>query len=129
MSIKGINHVTINVKNIKASKEFYNGILGFEFLEIVDMGDHKLTYFQIPGGARLELITYDENIEITTKSTNGGIYRHVAFEATDIKVIEEKMRHAGIEITLPITKFENLGCYVLIVNDPNGVEVEFMQKL
>lgn len=128
MFIKGINHVTINVKDIEASKGFYSGVLGFDFLEVVDMGDHKLTYFQIPGGARLELITYDRNDDISTNSTNGGIYRHVAFEATDIKAIEERVLKSGIEITLPLTKFENLGCYVLIIRDPNGVEVEFMQK-
>jgi len=35
MKVKGINHISLNVKDIKASIEFYGKVLGFRQLETV----------------------------------------------------------------------------------------------
>ena len=58
MRIKGIDHVTINLKDVARSLWFYGELLGFERLPDVDMGDHLLRYFALPGGGRLELTEY-----------------------------------------------------------------------
>ena len=59
--IKDINHVSINVKDMDASIDFYQDILGFEKLKSVDMPemDLDITYFQMSGvNSMLELIHY-----------------------------------------------------------------------
>ncbi len=55
------DHITINVKNMKKSEEFYGDILGLKRLDIVDMGDHRLHYFELAENLMLELIEYDDD--------------------------------------------------------------------
>jgi catechol 2,3-dioxygenase-like lactoylglutathione lyase family enzyme len=126
--IKTINHITINVKDLDASIALYQDVLGFKKINTVDMGDHRLTYCEMPGGVRLELITYDKNKEISTIPTDGGIYRHIALEVDDIEEMQKKLEKAGIAILVPAFVAPQLNCQVLLVKDPNGVEIEFMQK-
>ena len=54
--ITGIHHITINVKNLTQTHRFYGELLGLTRLEDIDMGDHTLSYYALPGGAKLELI-------------------------------------------------------------------------
>ncbi|NRF95107.1 VOC family protein [Paenibacillus frigoriresistens] len=129
MLIKMINHITINVKNLEDSLKFYRDILGLEQLDIVNMGDHELIYFALPGGTRLELITYfGTNQDINTNPSDGGIFRHIAFEVDDVRDVEKWMLENAIEVTLSITRVPKLGVYAILVKDPNGVELEFIQK-
>ena len=58
MMVQSIDHITINVKNLEASRAFYGELLGLAELSKVDMGDHVLTYYALPGGVKLELISY-----------------------------------------------------------------------
>lgn len=54
----GLNHITINVADLQKSREFYRIVLGLQESGFVDMGDHTLTYFDLPQNVRLELIDY-----------------------------------------------------------------------
>jgi len=129
MLIKCINHITINVKNMETSLGFYRDILGLEQLNTVNMGDHELIYLALPGGIRLELITYfSENQDLNTMPSDGGIFRHVAFEVDDVIAVEKLLLEHGIEVTLHVTKVPKLGVQTILVKDPNGVELEFVQK-
>ena len=49
MQVKEINHVTINMKDKEKSLDFYGRVLGLEKLHEVDMGDHYIRYFALPG--------------------------------------------------------------------------------
>lgn len=130
MLIKHINHVTINVKNVEASLKFYRDILGLEQLNIVNMGDHELIYLALPGGTRLELITYfGSNKDSEVTPTNSGIFRHIAFEVDDVNTVEKLLLENGIDVTLSVTNVPKLGVSIILVKDPNGVELEFVQKL
>ena len=52
--IRKIDHVTINVTDLAGTLRFYGDLLGLVPLPTVDMGDHELHYFAIPGGAMRE---------------------------------------------------------------------------
>ncbi|MHC1784209.1 MAG: VOC family protein [Anaerolineaceae bacterium] len=58
MNIVGIEHVSLNVRDMQKSKDFYTRIMGFKYLEVVDCGDFDIHYFALPGGSRLELFDY-----------------------------------------------------------------------
>lgn len=129
MKIEKINHVSINVKDMKRSLDFYERVLGLELQETVNCGDFNITYFALPDGSRLELFDYHHlNEEIPHKDSDVGL-RHLAFEVSDVSSHESYLRSQGVEITLPTCDLPNLRARVMLFLDPNGVTLEFCEKL
>ena len=128
MRIKGIDHVTINLKDVARSLWFYGELLGFERLPDVDMGDHLLRYFALPGGGRLELTEYRyETADCGDTATDKGRARHLAFEVEDVYALEKKLTDAGYRFHVPVSHVEKLGFSGGLTRDPNGFELEFLQ--
>jgi catechol 2,3-dioxygenase-like lactoylglutathione lyase family enzyme len=129
LKISKIDHVAINVTDIRKSIDFYSHILGLEQLQTVDCGEFDITYFGLPGGARLELFDYHgENPFGTNPDSTVGL-RHLAFQVEDVAEHERLLREAGVAITLPTCELPNLGARVVLFLDPNGVTLEFCEKL
>ena len=108
MKVKGIDHVSINTKDMKASADFYGGVLGWKRMELFDYGGKN------PRTAR-------EESEV-------GL-RHLAFSVENVDEEEGRLRSAGVSITLPATDLPSLGARVLLFLDPNGVVLEFCERL
>ena len=123
------DHITINVTDMKKSEDFYGRILGFKQLESVDMGDHELHYFELPGGLLLELIEYTDDFgRLHPHVKTQGIYRHLAFRCDDVDSLYTKLTENGITCLsapdyVPQLKFRNI-----LVEDPNGVELELVTR-
>ena len=82
--ITGLDHITVNMADREASFRFYEEVLRLEKLYDVDMGDHRLTYFNLNGCTRLELIEYyNDSPAHTEPSDDKGIYRHMALTTAD----------------------------------------------
>ncbi len=129
MKIDKIDHVSINVKNIQKSLDFYGRVLGLQQLQTVDCGEFDITYFALPDGSRLELFDYHEkNPERPHSESEAGL-RHIAFQVQNVAKHEADLRKAGVEITLATCELPNLGARVLLFLDPNGVTLEFCEKL
>ena len=130
MKITSLDHITINCKDLEASIRFYEGLLGLEKSDVVDLGDHTLHYYKLPGlKTRLELINYNnEQKALSTGNTDVGIYRHVAFETDDLEGFYKTINEAGYKINLPPTMIPQIGKRIILIVDPNGVEIEFIQK-
>ncbi len=130
MRLKGIDHVSINVKDMGVSAAFYGGVLGLRRLQTVPMdGGFAITYFEIPGGGRLELFDYGgKNRDVPREESDAGL-RHLAFTVDDVAVAEKTLREKGVTIVLPTTDIPSLGARVLLFLDPNGVTLEFCEKL
>ncbi|MFH1524415.1 MAG: VOC family protein [Chloroflexota bacterium] len=129
MKISNIDHVSINVTNIKKSLDFYGRILGLKQQQTVDCGEFDITYFALPSGSRLELFDYHGKNRDTPREESEVGLRHIAFEVEDIAAHEKLLRVEGVEITLPTCDLPNLGARVLLFLDPNGVTLEFCEKL
>jgi len=128
MKIKTINHITINMKDIEKSLDFYGRVLGLEKLDEINMGDHYIRYFALPGGVRLELLEYFyETKPAVYTEVDAGVFRHVAFEVDDIFKAAEELKAEGIRITEGPAYSENLGCYFMLLEEPNGCQLEFTQ--
>jgi glyoxylase I family protein len=129
LKISMIEHIAINVLDFAKSLEFYEGILGFRKLNTVDCGDFNITYLELPGGARLELFDYHgSNPDISRRESDVGL-RHIAFTVENVSAYEKELRARGVNITLPASELVNLGAKVLLFTDPNGVTIEFCEKL
>ncbi|MBO6146654.1 MAG: VOC family protein [Lachnospiraceae bacterium] len=123
------DHITINVRDIKKSEEFYGDILGLKRLETVDMGDHKLHYYELLEGLMLELIEYDDDFgELHPHVKTRGIYRHLAFACDDVDALYEKLKSRGINVLQTPDDVPKLSFRNILVEDPNGVELEFVTR-
>lgn len=129
MEILNIDHIAINCIDLKKSLDFYGRILGLEQLQTVDCGDFDIIYFALPDGSRLELFDYHGKNRTVPRSDEDNGLRHVAFQVEDVAAHEKLLRAENVEIILSTCDLPNLGARVLLFLDPNGVTLEFCEKL
>lgn len=123
------DHITINAKDMPKSEEFYGEILGLKRLDSVDMGDHTLHYYELPGGLLLELIEYDDDHgELHPHVKTRGMFRHLAFNCDDVDALYSKMKDKGVVILSAPDDVPKLSFRNILVEDPNGVELEFVTR-
>jgi lactoylglutathione lyase len=129
MRLINIDHITINLLDIPRSIAFYQDVLGLPSLPSVAMEDHILHYFQLPGGCRLELIE-DQFATRTaaTTVTDRGTYRHLALQVDDLDALRRSCERFGAAITAAPAQIPRLGFRNMLVRDPNGVEIEFLER-
>lgn len=129
LKILTIDHIAINIIDFDKSVDFYGRVLGFKQLQTVNCGDFDITYFQLPNGSRLELFNYHgRNNRPPHEESDAGL-RHIAFQVEDVASHEKFLITEGVDITLSTCELPNLGARVLLFKDPNGVTLEFCEKL
>jgi len=138
ITVRGIDHVAINTRDFPASAKFYAEVMGFHRRETVPMSGtnppgtsagFSITYFEIPGGGRMELFDYGgRSRDVAREETDTGL-RHLAFAVDDVKAAEKMLREKGVPIVLPATDIPSLGARVVLFLDPGGVTLEFCEKL
>ena len=129
MKITGLNHITINVTDLAASVNFYKTVLGLTENGFIDMGDHTLTYFDLPQNVRLELIDYaDKGAKKDYKETDIGTYRHFCLETDHLDECFQICQAHQVFVRKTPSYVEKLACSTMLIVDPNGVEIEIIQK-
>ncbi|MCR5789133.1 MAG: VOC family protein [Lachnospiraceae bacterium] len=122
------DHITINVRDIEKSIDFYGRILGLKRLESVDMGDHTLYYFELSEGLSLELIEYEDDLgELKPDVKTRGIYRHLALRCEDVDSLYRHLTENGVKCLTEPSDVPKLHFRNILVEDPNGVELEFIE--
>ena len=109
MKIGNIDHVSINVADIDKTLDFYGRVLGLEQQQTVDCGDFDITYFGLPGGARLELFDYHRRNSAAPTGRGEVGLRHLALQVEDVAAHEILLRAEGVNITLPTCDLPDLG--------------------
>jgi glyoxylase I family protein len=129
LKIRKVEHIAINCTDIQKSLDFYGRILGFKQLQTIDCGAFDILYFALPGGARLELFDYrGKNRNPSREESDAGL-RHLAFQVEDVAACETLLKDEGVPVTLSTCELPNLNARVLLFLDPNGVTLEFCEKL
>ena len=115
------------VSDIKASLNFYQDILGLEFVEIVPLKFgtmHRLRF----GTSDFKLV------EPKTAPPLGAIglteqigFRYVTFVIENLSQICQDLKAMGIEFTIPETELRP-GVRIAMVKDPDGNIVEFVER-
>ena len=129
MRITAVDHFTINCFKLQESIDFYEKVIGLVLIKSVDLRDHEIYLYQLPG-VKLELISYkDEQKHIVTGKTDIGIYRHLAVRVDDLEEAYRRCMEAGCPINLKPSKIKQLNdMHIMLIVDPNGVEVEMIQE-
>ena len=129
MKVLNIDHIAINVSDLEKTKEFYRDIMGLDECGFIHMGDHTLTYFQLTANCRLELIHYLESKQIAHVSeTDLNMYRHLCLETNDLEALFCICKKYQIQIRKEPSYVEKLSCKNMLIVDPNGVELEIIEK-
>ena len=128
MTVTAVDHITINCRDIRKSCDFYETVLGLSRADTIDMGDHRLHLYHLPG-TKLELIEYkNEQKLVQASNTDVGVYRHVALCVDDIAQALARCEQAGCGVNLAPTAIPQFGGkVVMLIVDPNGVEIELIQ--
>ena len=129
MKVKGIDHVSINAKDMKASTDFYGEVLGFRQMETVPFDGFSIVYFEVPGGGRLELFDYGGKNPRTAREENEVGLRHLAFSVEDVDEEEKAPEERGGDDHAADNGPPVAGRRVLLFLDPNGVTLEFCERL
>lgn len=129
MKIEAVEHITINVKDLERTIQFYGGVLGLKQLPSVEMEGQTIYYFLLPGGTRLELIHYERDTgNFDGNELAAGSCRHFAFLVEDMEQTVRELEAAGYPFHLPPAYSEELGCVCGLMRDPNGFELEFVER-
>ena len=129
MNILSIDHITINVSDLEKTKSFYSDVQKLKDAGFIDMGDHTLTYFQLTKECRLELIHYLSAVNTASVSeTDLNTYRHFCLETDDINQVYQDCLAHQVFIRKEPSYVEKLSCSTMLIVDPNGVELEIIQR-
>ena len=130
MRITGVDHVTINVTSMEKSKRFYGQTLQLKEGKFVDMGDHVILYYALDEHNTLELIEY----KYQTRQQNGevderGMYRHLALGVENVhQAYEAIAKNKDVEILMKPAYCKKLDFTNFLIKDPNGVEIEILER-
>lgn len=115
--------VTLYVKDMKASVDFYKEIVGLEILRTFSMGEERHFTFLGSGETQVELIQDSEVKEIVMGSTTSLGFEVDSVE-DKIKFIKDKGLdvHSGPFSPNPSMKF----FYIL---DPDGLKIQFVENI
>jgi len=116
MTVTGMNHFTVLADQLEQTVDFYKEILQLEEGYRPPLG-FPGAWMYIGGAAILHIIAGRPLPE-----DRAGVLDHMAFSATGLSAIVEKLKSRGIEYTLRQQKESNT--WQLFCFDPSGAKVE-----
>ena len=132
----GFHHVAYACRDIDATHQFYEELMGFqlvhtEVVEFEEGGFFRHTFYDTGDGSCLAFFDLhgvgEKQDWDSAISTGNGLpvwVNHVAFSATEEKQneVKERMELAGVK---PLMEVDHGWCHSLYYVDPNGIMVEF----
>lgn len=117
----GLNHITIRVNRIDASKEFYGDILGFE---IVRTMGQSMAVYDIGGGDTMVIVEAETSYDPTSRDFRVD---HFGFYVDSAKKIDELATYfRDKEVTIMSGPANRKKGRFLFISDPDGNMIEFM---
>ncbi len=124
----GSHHIAIQTTDYEASVAFYTEVMGMTEVVEFETGGRRAVMLDIGDGSHMELF---EPIPGTQPSNDasGNIVFHFALQTTDIETALERVRAAGMEITVELKSADlgPLSVSLAFFKGPSGEVVEFMQ--
>lgn len=119
----GLNHITISVNRIDASKEFYGDILGFEVIRT--MGQSMAVY-DIGGGDTMVIVEAETSYDPTSRDFRVD---HFGFYVDSPEKIDELAKYfREKEVTIMSGPANRKKGRFLFIADPDGNMIEFMYE-
>jgi catechol 2,3-dioxygenase-like lactoylglutathione lyase family enzyme len=138
MAHRGFSHVGLSTHDLDATREFYEGVLGFKAVRcdelsvaeggqirhvFFDTGDGQLMAFMEPRGVPGIPDDYDAGINAGLGVPS--VFYHFAFEAGSVAGLEDKRRELkgkGVDVTDVV---DHEWAKSIYFKDPNGVQLEY----
>jgi len=127
-SNRRVEHVGSVVRDLEKSRQFYEGLLGFKPVKILDVPatKAKLVYLDL-GGFMVELIWFPSNVtrdKATDSLSKIGIH-HICIFVEDVEAIMKKLKKQGVQVRDEVAPAKRGGKKAFIY-DPDGVPIEFV---
>jgi|SRR5271157_369107 len=102
MSIKGLDHIGVAVKDLDSAISLYRDILGMKLEGTHTLRERgvKVAFFSISGGTRVELLQPIDNESTIAKflSNNGEGIHHMALKVQNIETMLSTLKKNGITL-------------------------------
>lgn len=119
----GLNHITIRVNRIDASKEFYGDILGFE---VVKTMGQSMAVYDIGGGDTMVIVEAETSYDPTSRDFRVD---HFGFFVESPEKIDELAKYfRQKEVTIMSGPANRKKGRFLFIADPDGNMIEFMYE-
>lgn len=123
-----ILHAMIRVKDIDASMKFYTELLGLEKTHEIKLEDCIL-HFLKDKDSDFE-IELTQNFDIPENGyQNGNAFGHFAVETANMNEFDKKMKNSGYEYLYEPFILEEASSKIAFIKDPDGNEIEVIEKL
>lgn len=120
-------HTMIRVKDIDKSLDFYQNLIGLKLIKQKRLDDCTLYFLSDEQGTvEIELTHNDEIPEKGYELGNG--FGHFAFEVESMAEVTQKLNDLGYEYLWEPYKLSAVGSVISFVKDPDGYEIEFIEK-
>ncbi len=118
LKVNGIDHLNMDVKDLKETVEFYQNLFGFKVIK-----EQPEQHSKIIGNEKVKLCLY-EDPELNEYKKNG--FNHFGFHIDNFDEIIQKCTELGVEIFYggPIKWEKSSSIYI---KDPNGYEIELAE--
>lgn len=121
-----LSHAAIAVKNMEESVKFYTQVLGLkEVRRFTPREGMKVVFIKGEGEGMIELIEGIDKFE--WKIDSGGAILLVGLEIPDLNATAQSLRAKGVNFTHGPMEVQG-GTKIAFLKDPDGVEVELIQK-
>jgi catechol 2,3-dioxygenase-like lactoylglutathione lyase family enzyme len=122
ITVTGVDHINMNVKDLEASKKFYKDAFGFELKEEGFRNGGNWAIIGLPGRIYLALYEVGE-----AKLVEQDLQiNHFGLHVEDFDALEEHLAGKGVTID---HKWDYGASRSIYINDPNGYEIELSEKL
>lgn len=119
----GLNHITIRVNRIDASKEFYGDILGFKLIKT--MGQSMAVY-EIGGGDTLVIVEAETSYDPTSRDFRVDHFGFFVEKPEQLDELATFFRDK--EVTIMSGPANRKKGRFLFIADPDGNMIEFMYE-
>ncbi len=124
----GTHHIAVQTQDYAASIAFYTEVMGMTQTAEFSSGGRRICLLDIGDGSHLELF---EPLPGTSPSgdADGNVVFHFALATSDIEAGLERVRAAGMEITVELKTVDlgPLNVSIAFFKGPGGEVVEFFQ--
>ena len=121
-------HTMIRVKDIEKSLAFYTDVLNMKFDHKKRLDDCWLYFLtDEENTCQIELTYNDETPEGGYELGNG--FGHFAFSVESLDEFTEKINKLGYSYLYPPFDLNGKGSKIAFINDPDGYEIELIEKV
>ena len=124
----GAHHIAIQTTDYEASVKFYTEVMGMTEVVGFESQGRSAVILDIGDGSHIELFEPIPGTQPSNDAT-GNVVFHFALQTTDIESALERVRAAGMEITVELTTVQMgpLNITLAFFKGPSGEVVEYIQ--